>query len=50
MIGHRLMGMSLLHTGQIAKGRVHFDRAVALYESSIVNLRPNLATTWEWQF
>ncbi len=31
MIGHRLMGMSLLHTGEIAKGRVHFDRAVALY-------------------
>ena len=32
MIGHRLMGMSLLHTGNIAEGRVHFDRAIALYD------------------
>jgi class 3 adenylate cyclase/predicted ATPase len=32
MIGHRIMGMSLLHTGRIAEGRVHFDRAMALYE------------------
>ena len=32
MIGHRLMGMSLLHTGDIAEGRVHFDRAIALYD------------------
>jgi len=31
MIGHRLMGMSLLHTGEIAQGRVHLDRAIALY-------------------
>ena len=31
MIGHRLMGMSLLTTGDIAEGRVHFDRANALY-------------------
>jgi class 3 adenylate cyclase/predicted ATPase len=41
MIGHRLMGMSLLHTGEIAKGRGHFDRAIALYDS--VEHRP-LAT------
>src|SRR5262249_14862505 len=27
MIGHRLMGLSLLHTGDIAGGRVHLDRA-----------------------
>ncbi len=32
MIGHRLMGMSLLTTGDIAEGRVHFDRASALYD------------------
>jgi predicted ATPase len=32
MIGHRVMGMSSLHTGDIAQGRVHFDRAIALYE------------------
>jgi hypothetical protein len=31
-IGHRLMGMSTLHTGSIAEGRAHLDRAVALYE------------------
>ena len=31
MIGHRLMGMSLLHTGEIAEGRMHFDRAIAFY-------------------
>ena len=31
MIGHRLMGMSLLHTGEIKKGRAHFDRAIDLY-------------------
>ena len=32
MIGHRLMGMSLLYTGEIAQGRAHFDRAIALYD------------------
>ena len=32
MIGHRLMGLSLLHTGQIAGGRVHLDRAIAFYD------------------
>jgi class 3 adenylate cyclase/predicted ATPase len=31
MIGHRLMGMSLLFTGDIAEGRAHFDQAIALY-------------------
>jgi hypothetical protein len=31
MIGHRLMGTSLLWTGDIAQGRVHLDRAMALY-------------------
>jgi class 3 adenylate cyclase/predicted ATPase len=32
MIGHRLMGLSLLHTGQIAGGRAHLDRAIAFYD------------------
>jgi predicted ATPase len=41
MLGHRLMGMSLLHTGVIAEGRAHFDRAIALYDA--VQHRP-LAT------
>jgi class 3 adenylate cyclase/predicted ATPase len=31
MIGHRLMGLSLLHTGDIAGGRMHLDRAIAFY-------------------
>jgi class 3 adenylate cyclase len=34
MIGHRLMGMSLLHTGDIAQGRAHYDRGVALYSQA----------------
>ena len=32
MIGHRIMGISLLYTGDIAQGRAHFDRAIALYD------------------
>jgi hypothetical protein len=32
MIGHRLMGISLSYTGDIAEGRTHFDRAIALYD------------------
>ena len=32
MIGHRLMGISLLFTGDIAEGRAHFDQALALYD------------------
>jgi predicted ATPase len=32
MIGHRLMGMSLLNTGDIAEGRPHLDQALALYD------------------
>jgi predicted ATPase len=31
MIGHRLMGTSLLCTGYIVKGRAHYDDALALY-------------------
>src|SRR5262249_20226148 len=32
MIGHRLMGQSLLMAGNIVEGRVHFDHAMALYD------------------
>jgi class 3 adenylate cyclase/predicted ATPase len=32
MIGHRLMGTSLLFTGDIARGRAHYDQALALYD------------------
>jgi class 3 adenylate cyclase/predicted ATPase len=32
MIGHRLMGRSLLDTGDIAEGRAHCDQALALYD------------------
>jgi class 3 adenylate cyclase/predicted ATPase len=32
MIGHRLMGSSLLITGRFGQGRAHLDRAMALYD------------------
>jgi hypothetical protein len=32
LMGHRQMGVSLMKTGDIAKGRAHFDRAVALFD------------------
>ena len=32
MVGHRIMGASLLCTGDIAQGRAHFDHAIALYD------------------
>ncbi len=32
MIGHRLMGNSLMLTGDISAGRVHYDQALALYD------------------
>ena len=32
MIGHRIVGSSLLCTGDIAEGRAHSDRAIALYD------------------
>jgi predicted ATPase len=32
MIAHRSTGLSLLHTGDIARCRSHFDRAIALYD------------------
>ena len=30
-IGHRVVGVSLLLTGEVADGRAHLDRAIALY-------------------
>ena len=35
MMGHRLMGLSLLVTGDIAQGRAHHDRAIALYNPDV---------------
>jgi predicted ATPase len=32
MIGHRLMGVSLLCTGNIVEGRTHYNQALALYD------------------
>jgi predicted ATPase len=32
MIGHRLMGICLLHMGEIAQARTHLDQALALYD------------------
>jgi class 3 adenylate cyclase/predicted ATPase len=55
MMGHRLMGLSLLHTGDIVDGQAHLDRAIALYDPA--EHRP-LATrfgqdvgaaTWSWK-
>jgi predicted ATPase len=32
MVGHRLMGISLVQTGDICEGCAHLDRAIALYD------------------
>ena len=32
MIGHRIMGLSLMFTGDVMEGRAHLDRAIALYD------------------
>jgi predicted ATPase len=34
MVGHRLMGTSLLYIGEIARGRGHLDQAIALYDTA----------------
>jgi predicted ATPase len=34
MIGHRLLGTSLMFTGKIAQSRMHYDRAIAFYDPS----------------
>ena len=35
LIGHRLRGISLLYTGDIAQGRAHLDRVIALYDPAV---------------
>ena len=32
MVGHRIMGISLVHAGDIAESRGHLDQAIALYD------------------
>jgi predicted ATPase len=32
MVGNRLKGLSLMHTGELALGLAHFDRALGLYD------------------
>jgi class 3 adenylate cyclase/predicted ATPase len=32
MVGHRLMGSSLSHDGKFGEARLHFDRAIGLYD------------------
>ena len=32
MIGHRILGVALMYTGDIVESRPHFDRAIALYD------------------
>jgi class 3 adenylate cyclase/predicted ATPase len=32
MMGHRLMGLSLLHTGDLVNGGAHLNRAITLYD------------------
>ena len=32
IVGHRLLGLSLQHTGDLEKGRAHLDRGLALYD------------------
>ena len=34
MIGHRIVGTSLLHTGDLIQARAHLDRAITLYDPS----------------
>jgi tetratricopeptide (TPR) repeat protein len=34
MIGHRVVGLSLLCAGDMAEGRAHYDQAIALYDSA----------------
>ena len=35
LVGHRLVGSSLTLTGDIQNGRVHYDRAVTLYDAAV---------------
>jgi len=35
MMAHRLIGLSLLHTGDVVDGRAHLDRAITLYDPAV---------------
>ena len=35
VVGHRLMGISLAWTGDIAKGRAHYDQGIVLYDPAV---------------
>src|SRR5262249_936635 len=48
MMGHRLMGTSTLHTGEIAQARTHYDQALKLHDpSKLGRWRADLAKTCE---
>jgi hypothetical protein len=32
MVGHRLMGISLFHTGDLSEGKAHLDHAKRLFD------------------
>jgi hypothetical protein len=34
MVGHQIMGISLVITGEIMEARAHYDQAIALHEAS----------------
>ena len=38
MIGHRVMGMTVLHTGNLVQGRAHYDQALALADQLTTRL------------
>src|SRR5262249_52906200 len=38
IIGHRVMGMTVLHTGNLVQGRAHYDQALALADQLMTRL------------
>ena len=50
MMGHRIKGTSLIHTGDIAEGRAHLDQAVALYDRAGLQLGYLTRTKDYWLF
>ena len=48
-VGHRLMGSTLLLTGQFAESRAHFDRAFALYDPSKRATRDGAVMDFTWR-
>ena len=41
MVGHRLVGLSSLFTGDIVDGRAHYDQALALYDAGQASFAGN---------